>query len=347
MIEGLEALLEGSGHPGLAELRALLTKIFEEGAESQLAGQQMVKDGVYRLKLEIDGQDRPLIVKRLKPEIAQRNQLVVERWLPAVGLGQSGPPLLGVAAERGGQCVWHVYEDLGDTTLDTFGPDPELVATAVSLISQVHLRFAEHALLGECRLWGGDLGSHFYLSSVRDALRSLKALRPPAITLSPDQADLRDRLLERLSRHLAESPDRARQIEEIGGPETLLHGDLWTSNIFAIPSSRQYQVRLIDWDHAAVGPASYDLSTFLFRFAPPDRQWILDLYRDALSEQNWYLPATPDLNLLFETHELARIANRVIWPAIGILDGGAGWGFTALAMVEEWFEQLEPVLQGS
>jgi thiamine kinase-like enzyme len=40
--------------------------------------------------------------------------------------------------------------------------------------------------------------------------------------------------------------------------------------------------RLIDWDHAGVGPASYDLSTFLLRFPPGRRKAILDLYGRCL-----------------------------------------------------------------
>jgi hypothetical protein len=343
--KSFEELLEGIGYPGLPELCALLVRLLGEKTESRLVSQDRVKAGIYRLKFDANGKLRAFIVKRLKPGIAQRNQFVAERWLPAVGLGQSGPPLLGVAADLDGRCVWHVYEDLGGATLDVFGPDPERVRAAVELVAQVHLRFAGHRLLGECRLWGGDLGIHFYLSSVRDAMRSLNALRLPAIDLSPERQDLRDCLLGRLSRLLEDEPARAQYLEELGGPETLLHGDLWTSNIITIPTPNGYQVRLIDWDHAAVGPFSYDLSTFLFRFPSSERQWILDLYREALAKQNWHLPVTSDLNRLFETHELARIANRVIWPAIAILDGMAEWGFEALAMIEQWFEQLQPAFQ--
>jgi hypothetical protein len=51
-----------------------------------------------------------------------------------------------------------------------------------------------------------------------------------------------------------------------------------------------------------------------------------------------------ELNLLFETAECARIANRVIWPAAALLREQAEWGFDALAEIAEWFDQLRPVI---
>src|SRR5207245_11550459 len=61
---------------------------------------------------------RQVIVKRLRPEIALRGALIAERWLPAVGMRDSGPSLLGSVAEPGGNCAWHVYDDLGPCELD-------------------------------------------------------------------------------------------------------------------------------------------------------------------------------------------------------------------------------------
>lgn len=348
MVEGLDGLLEGSGQPGLTELRNVLQELLGgREAAGRLIDQQGLKSRVpcvCRLRFEINGRVRSLVVKRLDPGIAQRNRIVTERWLPAVGLSQGGPPLLGSAAERGGQCVWHIYDDLGDQTLDTGDPDPKRVEAAVDLIAQIHVRFAGHPLLPECRLYGGDLGIYFYASNVRDAIRGLESLRPPAVELSSERLALRDRLLARMYKLLDEQPYRARALAELGGPETLLHGDLWTTNTFVLPTAHGLQARLIDWDRAGVGPASYDLSTFLLRFPIHHRQWILDLYRESAGGLGWRLPATRDLNLLFETAECARFANRAIWPAIALLTDRAEWGFDELAAVEQWFEALEPVL---
>src|SRR5207244_11536853 len=95
-----------------------------------------------------------------------------------------------------GQCVWHVYEDLVEGGLDATNFDRQRVKLAVELIAQVHMRFARHPLLAECRRHGGDLGINFYLSNVRDAIYSLEALRPPAVEVTPELAAVRDRLLQ-------------------------------------------------------------------------------------------------------------------------------------------------------
>ena len=345
MIEELEGVLEGNGQLGLPELRRSLQELLGgPSATGRVLDQHRLKSCVYRLHFEVNGCVRSLVVKRLEPSIARRNQLVATRWLPAIALRANGPPLLGTAAERNGKCVWHVYEDLGDWLLDASDPDPERVQAVVELIAQIHTRFAGHPLLAECRLHGGDLGIYYYTSNVRDAICSLEALRPPDIALSAERLALRDRLLERMYKLLDEQSYRAQMLAELGGPETLLHGDLWTINTFVLPTAHGWQARLIDWDRAAVGPVSYDLSTFLLRFPPHHRWWILELYKRAVESQGWRLPSARELNLLFDTAECGRFANRAIWPALALLSDRAEWGFDELAAVEQWFETLEPVL---
>jgi hypothetical protein len=300
---------------------------------------------VYRVRVRTDsGGSHSVILKRLDPLVAQRNQFVLNKWLPAIDLAESAPALLTVAAERHGVCVWHVYEDLGDCGLDPTAPDYDRIRTAVNLIAEIHTRFAGHPLLPECRMHGGDLGIPFFAANVRDAIRSLELLRVPAINLMPQQACVRESLLARLYRLLDEQPTRARALLETGGPETLLHGDLWTTNTLVTDTGHGLEARLIDWDHAGVGPVSYDLSIFLLRFPAEDRPWILHLYRRAVAPSGWRLPDVDELNLLFETAECARIANRVIWPAVALVREHAEWGFDALAETAQWFDELRPVI---
>lgn len=345
MIEGFDRLLEDSGQPGLTELRASLHDLFAgPDVTGRVIGQERLKSHVYRLQIETDVRVGSLVVKCLKPNYAQRNQLITKSWLPAIGLGACSPRLLGVAADRSGQSIWHIYEDLGGRTLATSDLAPEEVEAAIDLIAQLHIRFAGHPLLLECRRYGGDLGIHYFTANVRDAICGLESLRPPTITLTSERLALRDRLLERMYQLLDEQPFRAQMLAELGGPETLLHGDLWTTNILVLDTANGLEARLIDWDHVGVGPVSYDLSTFLLRFPTHQRLWLLDMYRDASGFIGQGLPATPDLNLLFETAECARFANRVIWPAIALLRDRAEWGFDELAAIEQWFEMLEPVL---
>src|SRR5919198_2867820 len=128
VIEGLDDVLASSSQPGLPELRAVLQEVVGGWyPTARLIGQQRLKSRVYRLRFEANGGVRSLVLKRLDPSVAQRNQLVVTRWLPALGLRDSAPALLGVAAERSGRCVWHLYEDLGDRTLAASDADPRQV----------------------------------------------------------------------------------------------------------------------------------------------------------------------------------------------------------------------------
>ncbi|MBV7336731.1 aminoglycoside phosphotransferase family protein [Chloroflexi bacterium TSY] len=277
MIEGLDGLLANMDQSGLPELRDLLMAMLGgPTVDGQLLEEQkLLRSRVYRLRFDVDGDVRSLIVKRFLPERARREQLAIQQWLPAVGLPRSAPILLGVAAAQGGQYVWHVYEDLGDWTLDKNGLEPgqaeamkdcgflspltmspviERVEVAVELIAQLHTRFADHALLAACRLHGGDLGLYFFTSSVRDAIRSLQSLRPPKVELSLDRQTLRNRLLQHLRRLIDEQPYRTETMIEFGGPDTLLHGDFSVKNTFVRHTKNKLQAQLIDWDHAGVGP---------------------------------------------------------------------------------------------
>jgi Phosphotransferase enzyme family len=307
--------------------------------------EKKVNSRVYRLRCDaVNGTARSFVAKRLAPEIARRNELVVRRWLPAVGLGDAAPPLLAVVAERDSASVWHLYEDLGDSGLDAVQPDGGRVRMAVAVIARIHLRFAGHALTPELRLWGGDLGVRFYVANVRDAIASLEAMRSRRPGLGEERSSVCDRLLARLARLRDEETERAEALTRFGGPETLLHGDLWPMNVLVGSHGEKPWVRLIDWDHAAVGPVAYDLSTFLSRFAVEDRMPILRLYEQEIAGAGWALPSDAELNQAFETAELGRISNRVIWPALAAWKDGVEWAVDALEEVERWFERLAPVL---
>jgi hypothetical protein len=343
MIEGLDKVLDGSGQPGLHELRDLLGELLDgPSVDGSFIGHQNLQRRsmrVFRLRFSLNGSIRTWIVKRLAPEIAQRNELVAKRWLPAVGLNDLGPSLAGSVADRRGAWVWHVYHDLGPHELDPQDASVDAIRTAIEQIARMHTRFARHALLGEVRLHGGDLGVHFVESNMRDAIYALEACQE-----SPLRQELRDRLLRRLYTIRSELPQREQVLKKWGGPETLLHGDLWTTNVFVMQSANGLRARLIDWDHAAVGPFSYDLSTFLLRFPRERRLSILNLYTEEVARSGWHLPTQAELNALFETAEYARFANSVIWAAIASVMDHAEWGFEMFAEIDRWFENFEPVL---
>jgi thiamine kinase-like enzyme len=146
--------------------------------------------------------------------------------------------------------------------------------------------------------------------------------------------------VERLHR---ERRERASVLETFGGPDTLLHGDLWTTNTLLAERADGLQPRLIDWDHVGAGPVTYDLSTFLYRFPSEHRPWILGRYREAAAGHGRSLPDDNMLNLLFETAEYARYACCLAEAALGASQGER-WGFEQMAEIESWFTSLEPVL---
>jgi hypothetical protein len=335
---------------GPAELLDLVREsLGTDGATVRVAERRQLASGVHRLRLEVGGISRSVVIKCSDSAMARRNRLVATRWLPAVGMEHSGPPLLGIAAERNGERVWQLYDDLGDCILNERTPDAAHVGAVVEVIAQLHTRFAEHLLLAECRLWGTDFGIQWHASNVGDAVRALEHLLAPALDLHPEQAAVRDHLLEILRGLLAEREERTQLLADHGGPETLLHGDLWPKNAVVHATANGLHTRLIDWDRVGVGPISYDLSTFLSRFPAGDREWILDAYRRLLASAGWSLPTPAVLNRLFSTAECARLANRVIWPAIAVAQGDADrdWAFGELTSLARWLTEMRPLLPQS
>jgi Ser/Thr protein kinase RdoA (MazF antagonist) len=336
----LRSALEEHGEAPSAELYDLLWDLLGgSNPTGPMIGLRMLKSRVFRLEIETGAPYRSVVLKRLEPATAQRNRLLAERWLPALGLGDRCAGLLGSAADRG-EWIWQVYEDLGGETLAA-GLDQERVRATVDLIAELHTRAAHHAVLPDVRKYGRSLGLPYFTENIGDALAALEALAGSGIEIPREYEGLTDRLLDRLGALLADAPRRARVFEEAAGPDTLLHGDLWTINVFVSATAGTLRARLVDWDRSGVGPFSYDLSTFLFRFPPGERPWIVQCYRDAVARKGWDLASSEELEVLFDTAERARYANRVIWPAQALVKERAAWGFPELAEVEQWFRNLD------
>lgn len=329
--------------PGAAELCAVVEELLGGAAESASTMRlQRFKEGVYRLRIGSQTGFHSVILKRHEPAIAQRDRLAFERWLPRLGLGDRCARLLAAAAERRGLWVWHVYEDLGDETLAVRRSKPSLRAV-IDLIAELHTKAAGHPILPEVRRHVPDHGIHFFCANMRDAIDALEGLSPNRRSLPAESTTARARLLERLHDLLGDAPRRAQAMAEAGGPDTLLHGDLWPQNVFVAPSGNGVRARLIDWEHVGVGPVSYDVSTVLYRAPAEDRAWVLERYREAVKARGWILPANDELNLLFHTAESARCASCIVWPVIA-LNEGAEWGADRLVEIEQWFDVLRPPL---
>ena len=176
------------------------------GRSARLIGHEQLKIHVHRLRVEVDGEERALVAKWSDPVVARRCLLVARRWLPAVDLEDHGPPLLAVAAAPTGEGAWHIYDDLCGQSVSTDRPVDGEVEAAIDTIARVHTALAEHRLLPEFRLWGGDRGIQFYSANLRDAVGALGSL-----DLDRQGAEgiaVRDALLERMSGLRDEEPER-------------------------------------------------------------------------------------------------------------------------------------------
>jgi len=300
MPDELQALAGRAGETRVADLRRRLMSLCGPPfAPTHGIECRKLARAVHRVTLTAQGATQTFIVKRLRTGIAKRDKLVAGDWLPAVGLDDRGPPLLDScpADERH---TWHIYEDLGDTALDGRSAAPHQLETAIRLIATVHRKFASHPLLSQCRASGKDLSAQFFCVNIDESIRALQSLDPLTTTMRNGGLDVRDSLLSRLKTLKREQQFRTAQLTVYGGPETLLHGDLWPMNVLLTSRQNDSYARIIDWDHAGVGPPVYDLSNFLSRVSKKHRLWLLDIYRAEI-ESVWRLPDTGLLSEIFNT----------------------------------------------
>lgn len=300
-----------------------------------------IRRNVHRLTL--DGASHPnVVVKRLSAPHAQLEQMVTGRWLPAVGLDALGPPRLVAVGDPDGRHAWHVYDDLGRRGLDRRDIDHASLTAAMEKVAELHVAFSRNPVLPEARFAGRDVGVWFYVNSVRDALRAVDLLRPPAVELSSEDETVRDRVLDLLTQLVDDEPERVRMLEERAGPVTLVHGDLTRANVFVLDEQGRHRVCLIDWDRCGVAPAAFDISTQLAYHAEPQRQMVLDAYIAAMAERGCRFPADLDWERLVSTFQAGRLANQVIWVAMGIHEG-TGWTCEHLKV---WRDELAAAVEG-
>lgn len=325
-----------------AEVRFLdgsLAGLSGNGHRVEVVGATTIRLNVYRLAL-VGAPWPSVVVKRLPGLRSELERNVTGRWLPAVGLDRLGPPRLLAVGDPDGLHTWHVYTDLGACGLDRPDVDAASIAAAMDRVAELHVSFSKSPMLPEPRFAACDMGAYYYRWSVRDALRSVDRLRPPAVDLSPGDTAVRDGMLELLTRLADDEPARLRMLEEQAGPETLVHGDLTRANVFVVPDRGGPRVCLIDWDRCGVAPAGFDISTHVAYYEEPERQFVLDAYTTAMAERGVRFPGDLDWELLVQTFEAGRLANQIIWVALGIQERN-GWDFTHLSA---WSDELAAVV---
>ncbi|SCL32263.1 Phosphotransferase enzyme family protein [Micromonospora rhizosphaerae] len=296
---------------------------------------------VYRLTLAT-GRPASVVMKRLDPATAHRDRLLVQRWLPAVGLADIGPSLLATVSDPAGDGAWSIYEGLDGHILDQLHPDPEEVDRLVEVVASLHVRFARHPVIAEIRHHGAHLGYGAYVGHLNDAAQALTAVR----SRSDVRAHLPSALLADLERVVCrareDAPSVLALLDRVGGPDTVLHGDLWPKNVMAGPG----WLRLIDWDQLGVGPAIYDLSTLLLRLPRGSRRPVLDRYLGHIAAAGWPRPTVDEVVLLSTAAERARLATLAAWRVLDILEAPTGpvaaWAGDELQSISTWWKEIDP-----
>ena len=329
-----------SGEPSQGWFAGMLRQALHRG-DVEVSGYQRLTRRVYRLTLAT-GEPDSVVMKRLDPASAHRDRLLVQRWLPAVGLADFGPPLLATVFDPGGDAVWSVYEGLDGHTLRSIRPDADEVVRLVEVVVSLHLRFARHPLIAEIRHQGTHLGRGGYVDYVNDSAQALATVRSqPGVRARLPASVLAD-LESAVHRAREESPSVLALLDTVGGPDTVLHGDLWPQNVVVGPD----WLRLIDWDRLGVGPAIYDLSTLLLRLPRAARGRVLNAYLGHIAAADWPLPTVDQVILLSTAVERVRLASLIAWRVLDLLqapnDGVASWAAGELESIGTWWREVDP-----
>lgn len=327
------------------DLRDALNKFVGWGSAGiKLIACEKIKANVFRIRFEDRAQIRSIIAKGMDALAARSVEMTANRWLPAVDLNHIGPSLLAIAPQSDDQHVWHLYRDFGPCTLNAVSPAPRQIALVIDCLAKMHGRFADHPILADCRIWAANRCTNGYTTHVMDAIRSVESCLAMTGRRSSGHGNLLDNLLRNLEDLLRDAPRREQTLIEFGGPQTLLHGDLWPSNILVYGTDHGQKARFIDWERVGVGVVSYDLSTILSRFLVELRPMILEQYRRSAEPFGINVPDVEISNLLFDTAEKARIVYCINCSALAILEGEAEWGYVNLREQLSWLNNLNPFL---
>jgi len=333
------ALAETSGDEDEALAQSLREHLSERAAVRSF---RRLKPNVYRVELTAPTQTSAYVAKLLPTGLAKTISRL-PGWLAVVGLPGMAPVPHALARSRDSDSSWQVYECVPGRRV--VHGDEAAVRATVDLVSDLHMRSSSKVdlLAGQLPSISVDLA----FDSIAEAADALACLDP-----SVRGIDFRavGHALDSLRTALDGAADRSEAHRGADLPVVLLHGDLWPVNAIVTGDRTKPTVRLVDWDKVAVGPASFDLSTILGRFAakPLKRRALLERYQANVRRAGWSVPPPRELNLLAETWELARLAETLVWPARMVHDAEEWmrlWAMDELNEVARWVVAQEPLLE--
>jgi aminoglycoside/choline kinase family phosphotransferase len=201
---------------------------------------------IRRLRVALaGGEQTPVVFKRLRPKPDKdiRRELLVYRQLLA-GQRFGAPALYASLCDEERGCYWLFLEDVGEWKLEWC--EAHVYRLAFRWLARMHADYHGreeelHAL--RCL---DEHGSRFYRALVRAARRSLREYGERRALGRFDR--LVGRFFDSSVAHLSRQP------------WTLVHGDLYASNLIVQPGPK---IRPVDWEWAAIGPAAWDVAKLI------------------------------------------------------------------------------------
>jgi aminoglycoside phosphotransferase (APT) family kinase protein len=120
-------------------------------------------------------------------------------------------------------------------------------------------------------------------------------------------------------------------------PRTLVHGELYPSNVLVVVDGTDVSVFPVDWEMAAIGPGAIDLAALVGGWAPAERERLEDAYRAEIAAASHPLLDAGDL-----ADQVRRSRLHLALQWIGWAEGwqppsehAHDWLGTALTLSEE------------
>jgi hypothetical protein len=219
---------------------------------------------IDRLRVTLDsGEQLPVVFKRLRaeddPKGHRREVLVYRRLLTGRRFG--APLAYASVYDEARGSYWLFLEDVGEGSVGT--GDLEDWAAAVRRLAEMHGTYLGRE--GELRALGclGEHGADYYHGLANKARCHLRLAGA-------------HRALARFDGLMARYGDVVDHL--VRQPRTLVHGDVYPDNFLLQPGG---EVRVIDWESAAVGLAALDLARLLDGWGT-DRPALVEAYREEL-----------------------------------------------------------------
>lgn len=324
--------LDSSDLPIVCEL---LSNVFSPGEPVRVLKVESPNPRVHRIDALTGGRRRRAFVKRSRADRARRNELVLTRWLPVAGLEELVPRLLGTVPGHA-DTVWAAYEDCGDMTLAGIS-DRQMAIEALDALGRLHAAFVVSPLLQDIARAGKPVDQYVFDSAAQ--LASVQS-RLGALGRSGVPHPVRE-MLAALEAALSNFADALRLPAPNYGPMSLLHGDLYASNVVIDvqqSAGQARRVRIVDWDRAGAGPIAFDLAFLIGDIAPQWRRDSLLAYERRMQCHLSPWPSQEAWQQRFHRIALGRMV-RAVSTCLDLADQGQqDYAMVKLAEARTWLE---------